>query len=109
VGTNAPSSTLQVTGSFSLPIKTINSNYTASAGDYTLIATNNFQITVKLPDPATCKGRIYVIKRYGGSVVVDPVAGQVDGNNTYTISSDDRSVMFQSDGNSMWYIISDNY
>lgn len=59
----AANSTLQTFGSFSLPIKTITNSYTANIYDHTIIVgaiTSN--ITITLPAPSTCLGRIYVLR-----------------------------------------------
>jgi len=106
-----PNSTFQVGGSFSLPIRRTNGNYTVTANDYTIICTNSNTITITLPNPSTCEGRIYVVKRTNATVRVDANGGDVEGSNWagyYTIGSAGLPVMFQSDGNSNWYIISGN-
>ena len=61
IGTSTPSSTLQIAGSVSTAIATTDSSYTLSASDYTVIFTGNATTapTFTLPDPTTCKGRMY--------------------------------------------------
>lgn len=66
INTTTPTSVLDVAGSMSLAITTVSANYTATAGDHTILAmpaaaTPGF--TVTLPAPASCKGRIYIIRR----------------------------------------------
>ncbi|GAA0555054.1 hypothetical protein [Chitinophaga japonensis] len=107
-----PNSTLQVAGSLSLPIRTTNSNYAATANDYTIICTNNGgTVTITLPDAATCEGRIYIVKRSNGTARVNATGSTVEGSSGgyHTISNQGRAMKFQSDGVNTWYIISDNY
>ncbi|KQC29732.1 hypothetical protein AAY42_07395 [Flagellimonas eckloniae] len=60
VGTTAPNSTLQTTGSFSAPIVSTLGNTTLDASHYTVILDGLHSIT--LPVANTCQGRIYIIK-----------------------------------------------
>jgi hypothetical protein len=61
IGTSTPSSTLQVSGSVSTAIITTTTSYTLTSTDYTVIFTGNATTapTFTLPDPTTCKGRMY--------------------------------------------------
>jgi hypothetical protein len=66
INTAAPKSKLDVNGSFSAPIRTVTASTTLTDDDYTVIADmqtdQNRVILVTLPDPTTCKGRIYTVK-----------------------------------------------
>lgn len=113
IGTNNPVAKLDVKGSLSLPIRTITGNGTVNVdvNDYTLIVANTAAITLALPNPNTCEGRIYNIKRFSGNTIrVSTGAGNIDGDaSPITLStSAKRCFTFQSDGTN-WYIISENY
>ncbi|MGU3375014.1 hypothetical protein [Chryseobacterium sp. M5A1_1a] len=71
IGTITPTSTLQVNGSLSMPIVTTDTDYTLTDRDYSVIFTGLSQdaashVTFTIPDPATCKGRIYKITSLNG-------------------------------------------
>ncbi|MCD6123798.1 polymer-forming cytoskeletal protein, partial [bacterium] len=92
-------------GGISLPIRTVNSNVTLTATDYTVLA--NGTITITLPAASSYPGKVYVIKNIGtGTVTVSPSSGTIDGASSKTLSSQYYSIMVQSDG-SNWYIISE--
>jgi hypothetical protein len=62
---------------------------------------------VTLPDPATCPGRIMVVKRVSAganSLTVAGAAGNVDGAASVGISSNNECWGFQSDGVGWWSI-----
>ncbi len=134
VGTTAPASKLEVNGSLSangslsLPIRTVNSNYTLTQEDYTIVADLNNQpgnvITLTLPSAAGIKGRIYQVVGVqmfnyssGANVVINHPAGFVltrlyqrlePWNGTSMSEASRTSVTLQSDG-ANWYVINDNY
>jgi hypothetical protein len=67
INTTAPKSTLEVNGSVAEAIKVVNSNYTLTDKDHTLILSGVAgagTITVKFPSAASCPGRIYIIANY---------------------------------------------
>ncbi|KFF21991.1 hypothetical protein [Chryseobacterium sp. JM1] len=71
VGTTIPNSVLQVNGSLSMPVVTTENNYTLTDRDYSVIFTGVSKdeashVTFTIPDPATCKGRIYKITSLNG-------------------------------------------
>ena len=112
IGTNAPTSTLQVAGSQALAITTKTATYTATASDYTIICNNTGgAISINLPAAAGCSGRVYVIKKISGAVLnvtIDPNALEtIDGATTRVLTTQYESVMIQSNGTS-WYILSKN-
>lgn len=82
VGTTTPNSGVQMMSSLSLPIITTNSNYTITANDHTVIYTGYFDFNnpppsppvITIPDPSTCKGRIYKIINLGsnGNIIMFP-------------------------------------
>lgn len=108
--TTAGNSTLQVTGSMSLTIKTVNTNgYAITDKDNTiLVDASATALTVNLP--AAVQGRIYTIKKIGNGGIDKEVtiapngSAQVEGGTNYTIYNDWTFVTLQSDGTN-WYII----
>lgn len=59
-----PASRVDIVGSLALPIKTVTTNYTATIDDHTIIVNNGgTAVTINLPSPGSCPGRIYIIKR----------------------------------------------
>lgn len=112
INTSTPASRLEVNGSMALPITNNSSTgtqtYTMTADDYTYIKSGTGTHTVTLPDPTTCQGRIYVLKRSttSGTFTVKTTGSyQIDGTTTVTIPNTAKmAYTFQSDG-SNWYII----
>lgn len=87
------------------------SSYTVAARDhYIFCDTTSNPITVTLPDPATCPGKIIVIKDVFGTanvnnITVATAAGLIDGSATRTLLISYKSETFVSNG-SGWLIIS---
>jgi len=111
VGTTGnANSTMQVSGSLSMTITTITSNYTLTAADNTILAnTTSGAITVTLPTPGNIAGRIYTIKKIGtggldNELTITPPSGTIDGGTNYKIYNDWTYVTLQTDGTN-WYII----
>jgi hypothetical protein len=67
--TSAPHSTLTVNGSVSVPIRSVTGNTTLTDADYKVMVKASVTVTITLPDPATCAGRMYVVHNMGD----DPV------------------------------------
>lgn len=104
IGIVAPNSTLQVAGSMSAAIKSVGT-YTATASDYTLIATGG---AITLPNPATCEGRMYHIVYKSGTVTITNaifVGGTSVTDYGLHSGAGGQAVTLQSDGSS-WYAIS---
>ncbi|HSU29532.1 MAG TPA: hypothetical protein VLJ68_14190 [Chitinophagaceae bacterium] len=103
-------STVQVSGSLSMTIRTITSNTVLTGTDNTILAnTTSGAITITLPNPANFSGRIYTIKKVGSGgidneLTVSPAAGTIDGGSNYIIYNDWTYVTLQTDGTN-WYII----
>ncbi len=108
--TGSANSTFQVEGSVAMAIKSVTSNYTATAGDNTILAnTTSGAITVSLPASAAITGRIYTIKKIGtggidNSLTITPASGTFEGGSTYVIYNDWTYVTLQTDGTA-WYVI----
>ncbi|QEH41241.1 hypothetical protein [Chitinophaga sp. XS-30] len=108
--TTAGNSTLQVTGSISMAIKTVNTDgYPITDKDHTiLVDATSAALTVNLP--AAVEGRVYTIKKIGTGGIDNEVtiapngSAQVEGGPNYTIYNDWTFVTLQSDGTN-WYII----
>ena len=109
-GTGYANSTVQVEGSLSMTIKTVSSNYTATAADNTILAnTTSGAVTITLPAPANISGRIYTIKKIGtggidNELTISPASGTIDGGSSFVIYNDWTFITLQTDG-SNWYII----
>ncbi len=109
-GTGYANSTVQVEGSLSMTIKTVSSNYTATAADNTILAnTTSGAVTITLPAPANISGRIYTIKKIGSGgidneLTISPASGTIDGGSSFVIYNDWTFITLQTDG-SNWYII----
>lgn len=81
IRTLLPNSALHVNGGVSMPItKIVNSDYVVKDDDYTILLFNTTNLVnpkpeekksylIELPDASSCKGRIYNILNYGGTVV----------------------------------------
>ncbi|MGG7437343.1 hypothetical protein ACQ7CU_04605 [Chryseobacterium arthrosphaerae] len=71
IGTITPNSILQLNGSLSLPVVVTDQNYTLTDRDYSVIFNGLSQdaashVIFTIPDPSTCKGRIYKITSLNG-------------------------------------------
>lgn len=108
IGNKAPKSTLDISGSMSLPITFAVSNYTLTENDYTVVASGNMTIT--LPNPVNIEGRIYVIKvGNSGTVTVKSNAGAyIDTSQYIYLSSAYDFIKVQSTGGNKWLIIGKN-
>jgi hypothetical protein len=103
-------STVQVSGSLAMSITTVNSNYTLTAADNTiLVNTTAGAVTVTLPAPTNFAGRIYTIKKIGtggidNELTITPASGTIDNGTSYVIYNDWTFVTMQTDGTN-WYVI----
>lgn len=73
IGTIAPNSILQLNGSLSMPVVVTDKNYTLTDRDYSVIFNGLSQdaashVIFTIPDPSTCKGRIYKITSLNGGL-----------------------------------------
>jgi len=105
-----PSSKLNVQGSMALPIVTSAlASYSPTANDYTVVMTSPSS-SITLPDPATCKGRLYVLKFIGLGNSIQAAVGNIEGMPSYPVPTSPIGLMtttmvVQSDGGSTWWII----
>jgi hypothetical protein len=110
IGTNAPTSSLNIVGSVANALTTKTANYTATESDHTILCnTTGGGFTITLPAASGCSGRIYVIKKTISNSGANNVT--IDGNasetidNSATISLQCRSsVTIQSDGSNWWIL-----
>ena len=105
-----PSSTLQVFGSLSLPIRTVSTSTTVGINDFTIIWTGGSG-TVSLPKAAVAPNRLYAFKTNSTtfSIKADGVENIVGINtaNYYILSNKGSAAIIQSDGIDTWYVIND--
>jgi len=108
--TGSANSTVQVSGSISMAIKTVTGTYTIAATDNTiLVNTTSSAGSLTLPSPSGITGRIYTIKKIGtggidNALTITPSSGTIDGGSSYVIYNDYTFVALQTDGTN-WYII----
>ncbi|MFI0491750.1 MAG: hypothetical protein ACH345_09650, partial [Flavobacterium sp.] len=117
IDTSSPSSTLDVNGSFAVNLVTISSTSTLADDVCKVILTNSAtNITITLPDPDTCPGRLLSFTRNPsstGTVTLDPSGSatiqNLDGTLTATTTIPIHSstgggvnIQFWSDGTN-WY------
>ncbi|MES1223336.1 MAG: hypothetical protein ABUT20_48020, partial [Bacteroidota bacterium] len=109
VGTTAPNSTLDVRGSFSVPITTFSGATTAGASDNMLVFTGSSATTLTLPTAASIAGRIYWVKNGGtATVTIATTSSQtIDGLSTWSLTQG-KTLRVVSDG-SNWYVASETY
>jgi|GEM_PF-1478402 len=80
--TTRPNSTLQVAGSVAANVVAVTADYTVKGDDYTIVCRASSAITLTLPDPTTCKGRMYYIINNGSQPVTTSSIFEVSNGNT---------------------------
>lgn len=107
----APNSTLQVSGSMALNIRTTSNTTDALAEtDNTLLVNaTGANTTITLPPVANIIGRVYTVKKISGTidnaVTLQPSGGaQIEGATSYVIYNNYTYVTIQTDGTN-WYVI----
>lgn len=109
IGTNAPTSTLQVIGSIGKALNTVTSSTTLNTTQHTILVNNSANVTITLPAASTCSGREYVIKKISNNaftVSIDPNGSEnIEGSSTpQVISTYLNSFTIQCDGTSWWIL-----
>ncbi len=108
VGTTGnANSTLQVSGSVSMSIRTITASTSLTNSDYTvLVNATSGAVTVTLPTPsASINGRTYIIKKIAGGLSNDViVSGPIEDGTSFALYNDWTVLKVQTDGN-IWYVI----
>ena len=109
-GGGAATSTLDVAGSFSLPVVIVAASTTVTDTNCSIECNNGATaITLTLPAAATCRGRIYMVHSNAGStgtVTITPSGGQIQAlagtlgatTSISALGSYGQHVWFQSDG-----------
>ncbi|CAL1520425.1 hypothetical protein [Chitinophaga sp. MM2321] len=102
-------STLQVSGSMSMNIRSVSATGSLTETDNTLLVdASGGAVTITLPPGTNITGRVYTIKKIGGtidnSVTIQPTGGQIEGGSSYIIYNNYTYVTLQTDGNN-WYVI----
>ena len=116
IGTISPASTMEVAGTFATSIivlpTTANPVAYNAGGENTIIVYNpTANYTVTLPNPVTCRGRLYNIRRYNGilyTVTVASAGGTIVGVSTFSYLSATvrQGATYQSDGTN-WITIAE--
>jgi hypothetical protein len=111
IATAVPNSTMQLNGSFSTAIRTVTAASTAAqkiigTGDYTIVVNATAgTIALDLPDPATCAGRSYIIKKMDGINALTVTRALVlDLSTSLTSLTMASTYMIQSDG-TQWLVV----
>jgi hypothetical protein len=107
-GSGSYTGSLSVGKAFSLPVRVVDDNYTATSDDYTIICNRSSgAMQVDLPAAAGCAGRIYVVKNITAQTVVVDANGTetIDGSLTVSISTQWNALTIQSNGTN-WVILS---
>jgi hypothetical protein len=109
IGTNTPTSRLQVNGSVSFGYRVVAASTALDAGDYTVEYNGTSAATLTLPDAATCRGRSYHLKNISATiptpiVTITPQSGQTaDGKTTWLLDTKNELAYMLSDG-SNWRV-----
>lgn len=115
--TSKPHSTLQVNGSVAGSIRSVTASTTLTDSDYTIISRNTGAITITLPDPTTCAGRMYYIINNGTANITTNYAFEVSAGQTQNliqpasvgigalVPNFGQKYLLQSDG-TVWVLIS---
>jgi len=110
IGTETPTSTLDVDGSITLAINSGTSNYTLTDSDYTYITNSSAAngADVILPTAVGIEGRVYIVKNTGtGEQIVYAQTGEfIDAGANYGLTQW-KFVKVQSDG-SNWIVIGES-
>ncbi|QEH40953.1 hypothetical protein [Chitinophaga sp. XS-30] len=116
----AGNSNLSVNGSIGVKFRRLTTNGNIDVDDYMIFVkpTGSTDVTVTLPDPAGCSGRVYVIKREAKAFPIDELqedfsvivatmggTGKFHGENTTPITVPNTTLNLMSDGTN-WQIMS---
>lgn len=111
IGVATPNSSLQVAGSVANTIRTITfassvAQKTVSAADYTVVLNATAgAIAIDLPDPSTCIGRSYIIKKMDGvGTVTFDESLVLDLSSSFTTLTMASTYTIQSDG-TQWLVV----
>lgn len=85
--------------------RTVTAAYSATPDDKLILINGN--ITVTLPDPTKCVGKMIVCKAVnagGGTRTVSGGSVNIDGAGTWTTTTQYDAMRFQSDGSQWWKV-----
>ena len=106
VGTTSPNSTLDVRGSFSVPITTFSVSTTAGASDNMLVFTGTSAATLTLPTAASIAGRVYWVKNASSNsstlTIATTSSQTIDGLSSWSLTQTNKAIRLVSDG-ANWY------
>jgi hypothetical protein len=105
--TTSANSTLQVSGSVSMSIRTVTAATTLGNNDYTiLVNASGGAVALSLPAPsAAIEGRTYIIKKIAGGLDNDVVVnGLIEDGTSISLYNNWTVLKVQTDGN-RWYVI----
>jgi len=92
---------ISLQGSAQLPVRSVSTDITVGAEDYTLVVDSSAGVrTITLPAASALTGRVLNIKRQGANTVnvVADGADTIDGTGTVAISTNQQTVAIQSTG-----------
>lgn len=98
MGGSVPNSTLQISGSLSLPIVTTTASLTLTELNFTVILGGNHNII--LPSASLCNGRMYIIKNPTTNTPSISAYNNISGGSTSTIAA--NSVLWLQSINNQW-------
>lgn len=103
ISATAPTSTLHVGGSLTLPITSTTASITLDERHHTLLVNNSSAVTVTLPAASTCSGRVYIIVHQTANTCNISSYFAINLSAQTTVGSN-TSITLQSDGTN-WYRI----
>lgn len=106
IGTNTPTSVLQVSGSISMPIRSTSTNTSLGDNDYTLVM-NARNLVITLPAASSCTGRIYILKNISNGDNFTSLNFLKENGDPENKIQKDRIIWLQSDGTNWHQITKD--
>jgi hypothetical protein len=108
IGTVSPIATLDVRGSLSFQIVSKIATYTVTDTDNViLVDASSVACTINIPSAVGIKGRTYNIKKIDATtngVIITPAGGNIDGQATFTTTTQNQAFTVISDGSNWWII-----
>ena len=98
---------LKVKGAFQTNISKIQNDYVVEGDDHTLIIdTAERDITVTLPRPSVCEGRLVTIKKTSNlnQITVNCVNAKIDNKEVEILKDDNSYITVQSDSHNWWVV-----
>tara|TARA_B100000131_G_C18118813_1_gene612137 strand:+ start:1218 stop:2090 length:873 start_codon:yes stop_codon:yes gene_type:complete len=98
---------LKVKGSFQTNISKIENDYVVEASDHTLIIdTTEKDVTVTLPRPSLCEGRLIIIKKASdlNQIALNCVNAKIDNKEIQILKDENSYITVQSDSHNWWVV-----